>query len=263
MDLGLKDKVAIVAAASKGLGRAVAMELAAEGAQIAICARDDANLSAAATLIRQRTGREVFARVVDVTNGSAVQGFVREVAARFGRVDICVSNSGGPPAKKFIDASMDDWRRAADQLLFSSVSFAQQVLPLMQKNRWGRFVAITSLTVKQPLENMVLSNALRAAVTSMAKTLASEFGPTGITVNCVAPGYTRTERLDALAATNAAAIGTTPEHVFARWESQIPLGRLGTPEEFAAAVAFLCSERASYISGQTIAVDGGWVKSLL
>lgn len=263
MDLGLKGKVAIVAAASKGLGRAVASELSAEGAEVAICARSEANLKEAAAAIHQRTGREPFLQAFDVTDPEATRTFVADVEARFGKIDICVTNAGGPPSKKFADVTVEEWRKAVDVTLLSAVYFAREVLPRMQKRRWGRFLTITSLTVKQPLEGLVLSNSIRAAVTALAKTLASEYGPSGITVNNVAPGYTRTERLDELANANAKSGGTTPEAVFQRWESNVPLGRLATPEEFAAMVAFLASERASYVNGQTIAVDGGWTKGLL
>jgi 3-oxoacyl-[acyl-carrier protein] reductase len=263
MDLGLKGRAAIVAAASTGLGFAVAKELAQEGADVAICARTAANLEKAAGKIKQATGREVFWQALDVTDATAVQKFVDAVEKRYGRVDICVTNAGGPPAKKFLEISLEEWRAAVNLTLLSAVYFAREVLPRMRKNRWGRLLTITSVSVKQPIDGLLLSNSLRAAVTGLARTLANEFGPDGITVNNVCPGYTTTERLNELADTLARNSGAPREQIFKNWSAQVPLGRLARPEEFAAMVTFLASERASYINGATIGVDGGWVKSLL
>ena len=263
MDLGLKGRVAIVAAASKGLGFAVASELAREGAELAICARTPADLERAAAQIGQESGRAVFWQALDVTDGARVQKFVEAVERRFGRVDICVTNTGGPPAKKFGDLTLDDWRGAVDQVLLSAVHFARETLPRMRRNRWGRFVTITSVAVKQPIDGLLLSNSLRAGVTGLARTLANEYGADGITVNNVCPGYTLTERLNELADKQARDAGVPREKIYERWSSLIPLGRLARPEEFAAAVAFLASERASYINGVSLAVDGGLSRGLL
>jgi 3-oxoacyl-[acyl-carrier protein] reductase len=263
MDLGLTGRVAIVAAASKGLGRAVAEELAREGARVAICARTPAALAETAAEIRESTGREVFHQPLDVTNSTAIASFVSAVEARFGRLDICVTNSGGPPSNSFESAKPEDWRSAVDQLLMSTVFFAKEALPRMQKNKWGRLITITSSAVKQPVDGLLLSNSVRAAVTGLARTLANEYATEGITVNNVCPGYTRTARLDGLASTISARTGSRPEEVFANWEREIPARRLGTPQEFAAVVAFLASERASYVTGTSIAVDGGLIRSLL
>jgi 3-oxoacyl-[acyl-carrier protein] reductase len=263
MDLGLKGRVAIVAAASKGLGRAVATELAREGAQVAICARDTANLEKAASAIRQATGQTIYWEAFDVTDASHVQKFVDAVEKRYARVDICVTNAGGPPAKTFLEISLEEWRAAVELTLLSAVYFAREVLPRMRKNKWGRLVTITSMSVKQPLDGLLLSNSLRAAVTGLARTLANEFGPYGITVNNVCPGFTLTKRLDELAEKQAQNEGVATEKIFQRWSSQVPLGRLAKPEEFAALVTFLVSERASYINGTSMVVDGGWVRSLL
>ncbi|MGH9712065.1 MAG: SDR family oxidoreductase [Candidatus Acidiferrales bacterium] len=263
MDLGLTGRVVIVAAASKGLGRAVAEELAREGCQVAICARTAADLKATADEIGKANGREVFWQALDVTNEEAVHSFVEAVERKYGRVDICVTNAGGPPAKKFLDTSVEEWRTAIDLTLMSSVYFAREVMPRMRKNRWGRFITITSVSVKQPINGLLLSNSIRAGVAGMAKTLANEFGADGITVNNVCPGYTLTERLDDLAVEQARMTGVPREEIFKSWSAEIPIGRLARPEEFAALVAFLASERASSINGTTIAVDGGWVKGLL
>jgi 3-oxoacyl-[acyl-carrier protein] reductase len=262
LDLGLQGRVAVVAAASKGLGRAVAEELAREGANVAICARTAPELEKAAAYIQNSTGREVFYQTTDVTNTAAVSQSVAAVESRFGRIDICVTNSGGPPSKLFVDTNPDDWRSAVDLLLMSTVFFARETLPRMQKNKWGRFITITSSAVKQPVDGLLLSNSIRAAVTGLARTLANEYAAHGITVNNVCPGYTRTARLDGLAATISARTGAAPEAVFADWTRQIPAGRIGTPQEFAAVVAFLASERASYINGTSIAIDGGMIRSL-
>ena len=263
MDLGLHGRVAIVAAASKGLGRAVAEEFAREGCQVAICARGAGPLAETAAQIQKTTGREVFQQALDVTDSAAVASFVAAVEARFGRLDICVTNSGGPPSNSFKNTKPEDWRSAVEQLLMSTVSFARETLPRMQKNKWGRLITITSSAVKQPVDGLLLSNSVRAAVTGLARTLANEYAADGITVNNVCPGYTRTARLDGLASTISARTGAKPEDVFAGWEREIPARRLGTPQEFAAVVAFLASERASYVTGASIAVDGGLVRSLL
>jgi len=263
VDLGLKGRVAIVAAASQGLGRAVAEEFAREGCHVAICARTAAELERAAAEIGKANRREVFHQTLDVTDAEGVRRFVEAVEKKFGRVDICVTNAGGPPAKKFLDITIEEWRTAVELTLMSSVYFAREVLPRMRRNRWGRLITITSVSVKQPIDGLLLSNSIRAGVAGLAKTLANEFGADGITVNNVCPGYTLTERLDELAEKQARMAGVTREEIFKDWSSQIPIGRLARPEEFAALVAFLASERASSINGTTIAVDGGWVKGLL
>jgi 3-oxoacyl-[acyl-carrier protein] reductase len=263
MDLGIRGKVGIVAAASKGLGFAVASELAREGADVAICARTASDLELAAERIRKETGREVFPQAVDVTDEEGIRKFVEAVEARFGRVDICVTNTGGPPAKKFAELSVEDWRAAVDQMLMSAVYFAREVLPRMRRNRWGRFITITSITVKQPIDGLLLSNSVRAAVTGLARTLANEYGPDGITVNNVCPGYTLTDRLDELAAKLAQDAGIPREKIYERWGSQAPVQRLGRPAEFAAVVTFLASERAAYVNGVSLAIDGGLSRSLL
>jgi 3-oxoacyl-[acyl-carrier protein] reductase len=263
MDLGLQGRVAIVAAASKGLGRAVAEELAREGAQLAICSREPKNIEQAAAEIQAATKQQVFWRAVDVTKEEAIGVFVADVERKFGRIDICVTNSGGPPSHSFEETKPEEWRAAIDQLLMSAVSFARETLPRMKKNNWGRFITITSSTVKQPVDGLLLSNSVRAAVTGLARTLANEYAHYGITVNNICPGYTRTARLDTLAKSISARSNVKPEEVFAGWAREIPAGRIGTPEEFAAVVTFLASQRASYVNGTSIAVDGGLVRSLL
>ena len=216
MDLGLKGRVAIVAAASKGLGRAVAEELAREGAEIAICARGAAELEKAAAAIEASSGRAVLRRAIDVTRAEDVREFVAAVEKQFGRVDICVTNAGGPPSKKFLEISIEEWRAAVDLNLMSAVFFAREVLPGMQRRKWGRLITITSMSVKQPVDGLILSNSVRAAVTGLARTLANEFGADGITVNNVAPGYTLTDRLEELAAKRAADAGVSRRKYWSR-----------------------------------------------
>ena len=247
MDLGLKGRVAIVAAASKGLGRAAAEEFAKEGCEVAICARTAANLERTANEIGKANNRAVFWRAVDVTKPEAVRAFVEEVDKKYGRIDICVTNAGGPPAKRFEDTSSDDWRSAVDLNFMSTLHFARAVLLIMKGQRWGRLIAISSVAVLQPVDGLILSNAARSAVRGLVKSLSNEFGPYNVLVNNVCPGYTATERLLKL--------GVHPE-------AQIPLGRVGTPEEFANLVVFLASDRASYITGISIPVDGGLVKAI-
>jgi 3-oxoacyl-[acyl-carrier protein] reductase len=263
VDLGLKGKVALVAAASKGLGRAVAHELAAEGARLAICSRDAGTLEATARALSAATGAEVFAQAADVSQRSAIASFVDATLARFGRVDVLVTNSGGPPPGRFdaLDAAM--WQKATELTLFAPVEFARHVLPGMRERRWGRILNVTSIAVKQPIDNLMLSNSLRAAVTGWARTLANEVAAEGVTVNNLMPGYTRTERVEELADVTAKREGIAPAQAIARWEREIPMGRLGDVREFAALAAFLASERASYITGTSIPVDGGWIRSLL
>src|SRR5579863_3337787 len=262
MDLGLKDRVAIVAASSQGLGKAVALGLAREGAKLALCARTESTLNATAEEIRAATGADVLAKALDVTSCDAVRGFVAAAVERFGRVDICVTNAGGPPAKPFAATTVEDWQAGVNLNLMSTLYFAREVLPLMQKRQWGRLIAITSVAVKQPVEGLILSNAVRSAVSGLVKSLANEYARHNVTVNNVCPGYTLTTRLDSLSARLAQAQGVDARVVRERWTSQIPAGRLGTPEEFANVVVFLASERASYINGVSIAVDGGFVKGI-
>lgn len=263
MDLGLKDRVALVAASSQGLGKAAAMGLAREGAKLALCSRAASAIEAAAEEIRRATGTEVLAWPVDVTQEEQVHRMVEEAKDRFGRIDICITNAGGPPSKPFDATTIDDWRRAVDLNLMSTLYLAREVLPLMKARRWGRLVTITSLTVKQPVDGLILSNSVRAAVAGLVKSLANEYAAHNVLVNNVCPGYTATDRLNVLSKTMAQASGVTPADIEKRWTSQIPLGRLGQPEEFADAVVFLCSERASYITGQSLLIDGGFAKGLM
>lgn len=254
MDLGLKDKIAFVAASSQGLGKSVALELAQEGAHLVICARNEANLIETKNEIDTIGNGDVLALTGDLSIAADRDRMMSAALQNYGHIDILITNSGGPPAGKFEDLTQDDWDKSYELLLGSTVSLVRAVIPGMKKQEWGRIIAITSQAVKQPVANLILSNSVRASVVGLMKTLASELGPYGITVNNVMPGYTQTNRLKKLIAANPA---------FATAVDEIPLKRFGNPEEFAAAVTFLASERASYITGVSLAVDGGWIKHIL
>jgi len=260
MELGLKGRVAIVAASSQGLGKAVAVGLAREGAKVALCARREATLHSTAEHIRNQAGVDVLALAADVTSYDQVRRFVAETISRFGRVDICVTNAGGPPAKAFSETSVEDWESAIRLNLMSTLYFAREVLPVMQQQRWGRLITITSVAVKQPIDGLILSNAVRSAVSGLVKSLSNEYGRYNVLINNVCPGYMRTTRLEQLAARIATAEGAPPGEILERWAQQVPLQRLGEPEELANLVVFLASERAAYITGQSVVVDGGYAK---
>jgi len=263
MNLGLEGKIALVTAASKGLGRAIAEELAAEGAIVGMCARGEEALTAARDEIAKRTSATVHAVVADVSRADGIDRATSMMLDRFGRVDVLVTNAGGPPSGPFETHDWAVWQRAVDLTLRSAVELTRAVLPGMRERRWGRILNVTSIAVKQPVDGLMLSNAIRSAVTGFARTLANEVATYGITVNNMLPGYTRTERVLELNAANAAREGVQVEQIERRIEGQIPMRRLGEPREFAALAAFLASERASYITGQSIAVDGGWIRALL
>ena len=262
MELGLKDRVALVAASSQGLGLATAEAFAAEGCRVAMSARNAKTLTAAAERIQSKHNTPVFAEALDVTDAGAVSRFVQTVAEKFGSVDICVTNAGGPPAKGFLAASLEDWQKAIDANFLSTVYFCREVIPHMQRQRWGRIITITSITTKQPVADLVLSNAVRAAVVGLVKSLANEFGKDGILVNNVGPGFTATDRLKELAKARSAATGKSEQEIFHAWAADAPLKRLGDPRELAETIVWLASERASYITGQTVLVDGGMYKGL-
>ena len=262
MDLGLKGKVAMAAASSQGIGRAVAEALAAEGADLVICARSSGPLKKAREELERHGGR-VLDVPVNLTDPQGVERLVAAARDTFGQVDVLVTNTGGPPAGPFEEHTPEAWEGAVRQNLFSVINLVREVLPGMRERKWGRIINITSIAVKQPSDNLILSNAVRAAVTGFARTLATETAADGITVNNVMPGFTRTERLTELAEKRAQIKGCAPQDIWDIWHREIPIGRVGEPEELAALVAFLASEQASYITAQSVAVDGGWIKSLL
>lgn len=263
MDLGLRGRVALVAGSSRGLGRAIAEELAREGCALVLCSRDEEAIGNAAREISSDIGGDALPVPANLTDPDDITALLRAAQDRFGRIDILVTNTGGPPAGPFEAHSPDAWHDAIAQNLDSVLNLVRGVLPQMKKRQWGRIVNITSIAVKQPVEGLILSNSVRAAVTGFARTLANEVAKDGITVNNVMPGYTRTERLVHLAEHNAQTRGTDVDEAYSSWEKEIPMGRLGEPEELAALVAFLVSPRASYITGTSIPVDGGWIRALV
>jgi 3-oxoacyl-[acyl-carrier protein] reductase len=260
VDLGLKGKVALVAAASRGLGKASALALAREGARVTICARAQPDLQAAAEQIQAETGAEVLAVRADLTTPEGIEGVVAATAGRFGGVDILVSNSGGPPLGRFADLADDDWRQAFEVVTLSFIRFVREVVPHMRRNRWGRIVAIQSSSVKEPVPGIDLSNGIRPGIAGLMKAIMPDLAADGITINLVLPGLFLTPRVSPGA-------GRSPEAdqairaQLAPLAAAIPLGRLGEPFELGSLVAFLASQQAAYITGAAYQIDGGSIKS--
>lgn len=263
MDMGLRGRVAAVAAASSGLGRAVAQGLAEEGAHVALCSRNEARVRAAAEEIESATGVETLAVVADVSREADARRFVREAAERWGRLDVLVTNSGGPPPGLFEELGDEKWQAAFELNLLSSVRMIREALPYMREARWGRIINITSSSVKAPVTNLLLSNSIRTGVIGMAKTISFEVAGDNILVNNICPGRIDTERVRSLDADRAQRTGRSVEEAKQENVAQIPLGRYGEPRELANLAVFLASEAASYITGTTIQVDGGSLRSLL
>jgi 3-oxoacyl-[acyl-carrier protein] reductase len=251
MDLGIKNKVAMVLASSKGLGRAVAIELAKEGARVIISGTDKEALAATAAEIELVSPGNVLPVACDITDEAQRKNLVKQGVAAFGDIEILVTNTGGPASGAFEQFSLDDWKHLYNLLFLSAVDIIQQVLPAMKEKGFGRILTITSVAVKQPADNLISSNAVRTGLLGLVKSLSNEVAIYGITVNNLMPGYTHTNRLENLIAKN-------PE--VNKVKEAIPMKRFGRPEEFAAAAVFLVSERASYVTGQSLAVDGGWIK---
>jgi 3-oxoacyl-[acyl-carrier protein] reductase len=257
MDLGLTGKVAVVAASSTGLGKAVAMGLAQEGADVVICARGKEKLHATAAEIQTIVNSKILAIQADVTKVEDIDKLIDATLKEFGHIHVLVNNAGGPPAGFFADIGDELWQTSVDLTLLSSVRFTRAVLPHMRKQRWGRIINITSVSVKQPINELLLSNSLRLAVVGWAKTLANQVAADGILINNVCPGWTRTDRVNRLVAGRAQMQDKGVEEIESGITKSIPLGRMGTPEELASMVVFLASERASYITGTSIQIDGG------
>ncbi len=262
MDLHLSKKVAVITAASKGLGKAVALQLSKEGATCIICSRNSNSIKATAGEITQQTGNDVIALPCDVTNTDDIAKLKDAILKNYNTVDILFTNAGGPPAGFITDFSLEDYKKAIELNLISAINLIYAFLPVMQKQNYGRIIASTSITVKQPLDNLVLSNVSRTGVVAFIKSIANQYGKYNITANTVAPGYILTDRLKSLIELKAQQENTTYEKALAGFSSEIPLQRIGTPEEFAALVAFLASQQAGYINGQTILIDGGMYPGL-
>lgn len=263
MDLGIKNRVALVAGGSLGLGRAVALQLAKEGAKVAICALDDPHLPEAAEVIKKETGQTIFTIPADLTDAEQARRFVQKSIEHYGTVDILVNNAGGPPSVKFEEIEDDLWYMGVRLNLMSTIIMTREALPVMKAKKWGRIINMTSIAVKQPIDGLILSNTVRSGVIGFAKSLSNEVAPFNITVNSVCPGYTLTERVRSLSKVVAEKQNTTPEAVIKKWESEIPMGRLGKPEEFATLVTYLASEGAGYITGAAVQIDGGWYKGVM
>jgi 3-oxoacyl-[acyl-carrier protein] reductase len=262
LDLGLEGKVALVTAASKGLGRAIATELAREGASVMISSRDVEALSKTAGEIREETGAEVAYLAADLTSAGDIEALVSHATSRFGGVDVLVNNTGGPPPGTFEELDDEAWQGAFEQVLMSLIRCVRAVLPVMRERGGGRIVNVASSSVKQPIEALTLSNTFRTGLAGLAKNLSIELAPDGILVNTLGPGRIATARSQGMDASQAESRDVSVEEVRAEFEARIPLGRYGTPEEFARVAAFLASPANSYVTGQAILVDGGMIRAL-
>jgi 3-oxoacyl-[acyl-carrier protein] reductase len=258
MDLGIRDKVAIVAASSKGLGKASALALAGEGVKLTVCARGEEALHATAQEIGEKTGVEVLPMVVDVTHKAQIDDMVKATMDKFGKVDILVTNAGGPPpVVSFLDVSDQGWREGIDLNLMSTINMCRAAVPHMKAQGWGRIVNIMSVSVKQPLDGLLLSNVSRTGVVGFSKTISNELASENITVNTVCPGAIMTDRVKSMTKARAENEGKSEEEILSSYTSIIPMGRIGQPRELGSLVAFLASELASYITGTVIQIDGG------
>lgn len=262
MDLGIKNRVALVAASSKGLGKAVALQLSHEGAKVIICARGKERLFKTRDKIDSATGQQVKAFVADVRDRKQVSRMVEQIVDEYGTIEILVCNAGGPPSGMADEFALDDYQDALELNLLSTVNLCYAVIPLMKKQKWGRIINMTSVSAKQPIDTLILSNTTRAGVLGFSKSLSNQLAPYGITVNSICPGYTKTERVENLAKSFKENGKGTIKDFYNTIEKMIPLGRLGMPEEIAQAVAFLASEGAGYITGIALQVDGGYIKAL-
>ena len=261
MQFGLKGKTALITASSKGIGRAVAEGFASEGCNVAICSRTRSDLLVTSIELKDKYNIDPLWCVCDLNKSSDIENTFNAVINEFGSIDVLVNNCGGPVAGYFNNLEEEDWSLAFEQVFMSVIRFSKLVLPKMINNEWGRIINITSISVKQPVDKLMLSNSFRAGVTGFAKSLSNEVARHKITVNNVAPGFTLTNRLYELAVEQAKDKGISHEETLANMAKQIPINRLSAPEEIASVVLFLASKKASYVTGITIQVDGGYTKS--
>jgi len=262
LDTGLKNKSVLITASSLGIGKSVAELFTSEGCRVAICSRSKENLLAAAKEIKSKYNVEPLWSVCDLNKSKDIENTFRAVTEQNGNVDILINNCGGPIPGMFQQLEENDWDNAYEQVLLSAVRFSKLILPGMMRNNWGRIINLTSISVKQPIDNLILSNSLRAGVSGFTKSLSNEVARFNITVNNVAPGMTLTRRLYELAVVEAKEKGKSHEEILVEMAKRIPMNRLARPEEIAAVVIFLASKQASYITGVTIQVDGGYIKSI-
>jgi 3-oxoacyl-[acyl-carrier protein] reductase len=257
MNLELNNKIALIAGASQGIGYATALAFAREGAHIAICSRDRNNIEEAAEKIRQETQAKVLANVVDLKQATAIQTWVDDALKHFGTIHVCITNAGGPPHGAFMELGDTQWYNAVELTLLSAVRLSRAVIPIMQKQHWGRIIHLCSASVRNPIPHLGLSNSIRSAVVALAKTQADELAKDNILVNSLLTGWTRTERVNELMLARAKQEQVKIEEVIAKRQAVIPLHRMAKPEEIAAPIVFLSSARASFITGSSITVDGG------
>ncbi|HOJ37832.1 MAG TPA: SDR family oxidoreductase [Ignavibacteriales bacterium] len=263
MDLGLRNKIAVVTGASKGIGKGIAKQLLQEGATVIVSSSNDENLQQTYRELNVLFDDKVYAKKCDVNNSADVESLVSSVIEKFKKIDILVINYGGPKPGYFLDFDEDYWDKAYNQLLKSVIKLTKLVIPIMIENQWGRILTVTSSAVKQPIDNLILSNTFRSGVTAYNRTLSNQVAKYGITINNIAPGYIFTERIESLIKNRMATEGKSYDEIVKAITSEIPAGRIGTVEELASLATFICSEQASYITGQTFVVDGGRIKSLL
>lgn len=262
MDLGLKDRVAIITGSSQGIGKEIARNFAREGAKITICSRNQTTLQKTANKIKNETGSEVLTTQTNLENKQDISKMVKETIKEFGRIDILVNNTGGPPPMLFLETNEKHWVNSVNQLLLSVTNSCSNVIPYMKKNRWGRIINMTSIAAKQPIDNLILSNTIRSGLHGLTKTLSNELAEYGILVNAVCPGYTLTKRVIELAQDIAKNRGNNYNNIIAEWSKLIPLGRFAQAEEIANLVVFYASEKASYITGNITEVDGGYKRGI-
>lgn len=262
MDLGIKNKTALVTASSQGLGKAAAFSLAKEGVNLAICSRSEKAINDTAKEISKATGVKVFPIAADVSKGEDIDRIVDAAKKEYGTIHILVNNAGGPPTGKITAITDDEWKNGVNLTLMSMIRLTRAVLPMMEQQHWGRVVTIVSITAKQPVDELLISSTLRPGILGLSKVLANQYGKYGITVNTICPGYVLTQRQEELSRSRSAEKNMTMDEYLAENAKNIPIGRLGRPEEIGDVIAFLASERASYINGANLLVDGGQAKGI-